>query len=359
MTFQRQPLAVGFDLDMTLIDTVPGFAATLRALGAELGVEFPVEEMTAQLGPPLEPAARAPPARRTRSGRPATASARIYPDARDRSRPAAARRARGPRRPYAVTAAGSSWSPASSRPTPTGTSTTSPWRWTVSRAGSGVSARPTCCVARASRVYVGDHVHDVEGALRRGRPERLVLTGAARGRSSRRPAPHVVLDVARWTSRTGSTSTCSPPGSTPWRRTSARGSVLVAYSGGADSAFLLAAAVRALGPEHVVAATGYSHSLPRDRARPGPRLRASPSGVEVLTPGDPRDGAGRLPRQHRRPLLLLQGRADRGAHPARRANAVSAASPPAPTPTTRSPASGPASAPPTSAARWPRSATRG
>ena len=45
---------------------------------------------------------------------------------------------------------------------------------------------------------------------------------------------------------------------------------MVAYSGGADSAFLLAAAVRALGPDRVVAATGYSDSLPqaeRDPAR--------------------------------------------------------------------------------------------
>ncbi len=40
------------------------------------------------------------------------------------------------------------------------------------------------------------------------------------------------------------------------------GSVVVAFSGGADSAFLLAAAVRALGPECVVAATAVSSSLP-------------------------------------------------------------------------------------------------
>jgi uncharacterized protein len=40
------------------------------------------------------------------------------------------------------------------------------------------------------------------------------------------------------------------------------GSVLVAFSGGADSAFLLAAAVRALGPDDVVAATAVSPSLP-------------------------------------------------------------------------------------------------
>ena len=48
------PLVVGFDLDMTLIDTVPGFGAVLEALGEELGVTFPVAEMTARLGPPLE-----------------------------------------------------------------------------------------------------------------------------------------------------------------------------------------------------------------------------------------------------------------------------------------------------------------
>src|SRR5436190_5360515 len=47
-------LVVGFDLDMTLIDTTVGFAATLDALGAELGVVFPTAEMTSKLGPPLD-----------------------------------------------------------------------------------------------------------------------------------------------------------------------------------------------------------------------------------------------------------------------------------------------------------------
>jgi uncharacterized protein len=57
----------------------------------------------------------------------------------------------------------------------------------------------------------------------------------------------------------------------------------VAYSGGADSAFLLAAAVRALGPGNVVAATGYSHSLPQVERDPA-REFAVGLGVEVLTP---------------------------------------------------------------------------
>src|SRR6476660_2588510 len=40
------------------------------------------------------------------------------------------------------------------------------------------------------------------------------------------------------------------------------GSVLVAFSGGADSAFLVAAAVRALGRHRVLAVTAVSASLP-------------------------------------------------------------------------------------------------
>ncbi|HET7358447.1 MAG TPA: ExsB family transcriptional regulator [Nocardioidaceae bacterium] len=62
-----------------------------------------------------------------------------------------------------------------------------------------------------------------------------------------------------------------------------RGSVLVAFSGGADSALLLAAAVRALGAERVGAGTAYSDSLPRSER--GPALDfARGLGVRVLTP---------------------------------------------------------------------------
>ena len=61
------------------------------------------------------------------------------------------------------------------------------------------------------------------------------------------------------------------------------GSVLVAFSGGADSAFLLAAAVRALGAEHVAAGTAYSASLPQAERSPA-REFADELGVRVLTP---------------------------------------------------------------------------
>lgn len=61
------------------------------------------------------------------------------------------------------------------------------------------------------------------------------------------------------------------------------GSVLVAFSGGADSAFLLAAAARTLGTERVVAGTAYSPSLPERERRPALDFAAA-LGVRVVTP---------------------------------------------------------------------------
>ncbi len=61
------------------------------------------------------------------------------------------------------------------------------------------------------------------------------------------------------------------------------GSVVVAFSGGADSAFLLAAAVRALGPDRVVAATALSSSLPATELAQA-RTFCADLGVRHLTP---------------------------------------------------------------------------
>jgi uncharacterized protein len=80
----------------------------------------------------------------------------------------------------------------------------------------------------------------------------------------------------------------------------ALGSVLVAFSGGADSAFLLAAAARALGPAGVVAATAVSPSLPErelaDAADFAARLgvrHAAPRTNELARPGYARNGPDR------------------------------------------------------------------
>ena len=132
-------------------------------------------------------------------------------------------------------------------------------------------------------IYVGDHIHDVEGALAAGALSVSVLTGGCTREELEAAGTHVVLD------RLGDFPAWLDEHLLQLRLDALeadlreRGSVLVAYSGGADSAFLLAAAVRALGPENVGAATGYSHSLPLAERDPA-REFAESLGVQVLTP---------------------------------------------------------------------------
>ena len=47
------PLTVGFDLDMTLVDSRPGIAAAYRALTERTGVPVDAEAAVSRLGPPL------------------------------------------------------------------------------------------------------------------------------------------------------------------------------------------------------------------------------------------------------------------------------------------------------------------
>ncbi|MFE7559004.1 HAD family hydrolase [Kitasatospora sp. NPDC057500] len=47
------PLTVGFDLDMTLLDTRPGIRATYLALSAETGTFIDADLVVTRLGPPL------------------------------------------------------------------------------------------------------------------------------------------------------------------------------------------------------------------------------------------------------------------------------------------------------------------
>ena len=56
-------------------------------------------------------------------------------------------------------------------------------------------------------IYVGDHVHDVEGALAAGAISVSVLTGGCTREELLDAGTHVVLDDLR-PSRPGSTSTC-------------------------------------------------------------------------------------------------------------------------------------------------------
>src|SRR6266511_3871761 len=46
-------LTVGFDLDMTLVDSRPGIAATYRVLSQRTGVAIDTDLVVSRLGPPL------------------------------------------------------------------------------------------------------------------------------------------------------------------------------------------------------------------------------------------------------------------------------------------------------------------
>ena len=275
------PLVVGFDLDMTLIDTVPGFSATLLALGAELGVQFPVEGLIARLGPPLDVLlgeylaadAVAPAGDRFRALYPdhAIASVPLLAGAEDAL--AAVRRHRG--RVLVVTGK----YPANARlhldHLGVEVDHLEGWVWGVGKAD--VLRR------EGATIYVGDHVHDVEGAKAAGALSVSVLTGGCTRAELVEAGTDVVLgslaDFPAWLDEHLLEARLDSLAADLHER----GSVLVAYSGGADSAFLLAAAVRALGADRVAAATGYSRSLPLAERDPARDFAAS-LGVEVLTP---------------------------------------------------------------------------
>src|SRR6476469_4245903 len=110
-------------------------------------------------------------------------------------------------------------------------------------------------------VYVGDHSADVEGALAAGATSVGVTTGPVSAADLHAAGAHAVLgsldELPAWLDEHVLDARLALLD----EQLRSLGSVLVAFSGGADSALLLAAAVRALGPDAVAAATAVSGSL--------------------------------------------------------------------------------------------------
>jgi uncharacterized protein len=278
---QNQPLVVGFDLDMTLVDPRAGVIASCAALSAELGIAIDGELAASRLGPPLEvelaywvPAEQIPvvvEAYRVHFETLGVAGSTVLPGAAESF--TAVRNAAG--RVLVVTA----------KPEPLATATL---QQVGLEADETVGLRwgPTKGEAlgeRGASIYVGDHVGDMLAAHTCGATAVAVMTGADDERSLREAGADVVLGSLEEFPGWLAAHLLSQRLARLQARLMELGNVLVAFSGGADSAFLLAAAVRALGPDRVAAATAISPSLPAQELDAARDFAAS-LGVRHLTP---------------------------------------------------------------------------
>ena len=272
---------VGFDLDMTLIDSRPGIKAAYDALAAETGTAIDSDLVVSRLGPPVEVemAAWFPPERAQAM---ADRYRELYPEyAIDATAAlpgvaealAAVRAHHG--RSIVVTAKNGRHARRH----------VEHLELDVDEVHGGVwrDGKTQVLSDAGAVVYVGDHVHDMEAARGAGATGVGVATGTSTRHELAAAGAAVVLDslaeFPAWlddhllTARLDALEV----------RLRELGSVVVAYSGGADSAFLLAAAARALGPDRVVAATAYSDSLPQAEREPA-RAFAESLGVRQVTP---------------------------------------------------------------------------
>ena len=274
-------LVVGFDLDMTLIDSRPGIGAVWEAVSARTGVAIDRELVVGRLGPPLAveaahwfPADQVPAAVELyRSLYPeiAVGSATLLPGAAEAIK--AVRRHGG--RVMVVTA----------KNEPHARLHLEHLGLDVDEVVGDVWAEEKGTVLRdhGATIYVGDHLGDIRGARAAGAVALGVPTGPIPAEELRLAGADVVLadlaDFPYWLDE----HVLATRLAALEEQLAALGSVVVAFSGGADSAFLLAAAVRALGANNVAAATAVSASLPDAELAPA-RDFAESLGVRHLTP---------------------------------------------------------------------------
>ena len=276
------PLVVGFDLDMTLIDTRPGIAAVWDALSAETGVYVDSAQAGSRLGPPLDEELAvwfpeeqvAAMGDRFRELYPSLAVAPVglLPGAREA---VDAVHAHGGR-VVVVTAKYEPNARLHLEHLAIDADEVVGWLWGA--------AKGEALLEHGASVYVGDHVADVLGARAAGAISVGVPTGPVPADELRAAGADVVLDDLRDFPAWLDTHVLDLRLAALDARLRELGSVMVAFSGGADSAFLLAAAVRALGADRVVAATAVSGSLPSSELDAAARFAAD-LGVRHLVPG--------------------------------------------------------------------------
>ncbi|BEP14434.1 hypothetical protein acdb102_27450 [Acidothermaceae bacterium B102] len=245
---------------MTLIDSRAGVKAAMEALSAKTGVHIDADLVVSRLGPPLE-----------------TELARWFPSWEIESAAAAYRASYattcltgttampGAHAAFeAVRAAGGTVIVVTAKSTElakvcleaVGLHADAVEGWLFSE-GKGEAL-----IEHGASIYVGDHTADIEGATFAHALPVAVATGPIAADVLAAAGAAVVLtsleEFGPWLDGHLDAQRRLVTLETQLREL---GSVAVAFSGGADSAFLLAAAVRAVGPEQVVAVTAVSPSL--------------------------------------------------------------------------------------------------
>lgn len=266
---------VGFDLDLTLTDPRAGIRRVYEEVSRRTGVFIDVDLVVSRLGPPLEwEMSQWFPAERV------TEAAELYRSMYELAIPEttllpgadaaidAVRAAGG--RVVVVTAKHDASAEATLRHVGLDVDEIVGWRW--------AEAKGDALLERGAGVYVGDHPGDVRAARRANAVAVGVRTGGVEPEGA-----DVILDDLTGFPAWLEDYVLDARLAALEARLRELESVVVAFSGGADSAFLLAAAVRTLGADGVVAATAVSPSLPATELAAA-REFAAGLGVRHLTP---------------------------------------------------------------------------
>lgn len=260
-TLETMRPVVGFDLDLTLVDSADGIVATFVEVARRLGTRVDPAVVRKLIGAPLEDMWAAV----VDGGLVAPAAACYREIATEFGVP------RTTLLPGAVTAVAAVRSH-DGRAVVVSAKAEHLIRATLDHVGLEVDgvvgdrfgpAKGDALRELGATVLVGDHPGDMIGARAAGAAAVGVSTGSHGSADLRLAGAEVVLTDLHGFPDWLDEYVLAARLAALERSLRQIGSVVVAFSGGADSAFLLAAAVRALGGERVLAATAVSPSLPR------------------------------------------------------------------------------------------------